>query len=338
MLPVGARYEIRFTSELAGSCGWIPLSMTRWPGGRPTSCAAPTPRSRSCSGRPSPMRDGCQAMSAGSVGAAGLPAKRHHDRTSRVVRPAGPLRRSRRLTAWPINGYALRAGEVRHFAGDDGARPGDVHRGGGSPAASCPAVHPALLVGGRRPTWQELQACDPTRPVGTRVVTWAEFVEAGWLKEYRQRSVPMAELRTFIDRLRQDFGVPYPLAHRRPLVSGRQLVLEAQEAAGLRPEYWLVAWASGQLLLTPPSHSFVERIDWDADVAVGYRPDPNPESPVRISPDIRFGRPAIKGISTEAIWEQADEGEEVEDIAQVNGLTVAEVRWALAYENSQQAA
>jgi uncharacterized protein (DUF433 family) len=175
-------------------------------------------------------------------------------------------------------------------------------------------------------------------PVGTRVVTWAEFVEAGWLKEYRQRSVPMAELRTFIDRLRQDFGVPYPLAHRRPLVSGRQLVLEAQEAAGLRPEYWLVAWASGQLLLTPPSHSFVERIDWDADVAVGYRPDPNPESPVRISPDIRFGRPAIKGISTEAIWEQADEGEEVEDIAQVNGLTVAEVRWALAYENSQQAA
>jgi uncharacterized protein (DUF433 family) len=177
-----------------------------------------------------------------------------------------------------------------------------------------------------------------SEPTGTRVVTWAEFVEAGWLREYRQRSVPMAELRTFIDRLRQEFGVPYPLAHRRPLVSGRQLVLEAQEAAGLQPEYWLVARASGQLMLTPPSYSFVERIDWDADVAVGYRPDPNPESPVRISPDIRFGRPAIRGISTEAIWEQVDEGEEVQDIAQVYGLTVAEVRWALAYENSQQAA
>jgi uncharacterized protein (DUF433 family) len=177
-----------------------------------------------------------------------------------------------------------------------------------------------------------------SEPTGNRVVTWAEFVEAGWLKEYRQRSVPMAELRTFIDRLRHDFGVPYPLAHQRPLVSGRQLVLEAQEAAGLQPKYWLVAYASGQLMLTPPSYSFVERLDWDADVAVGYRPDPNPESPVRISPDIRFGRPAIKGISTEAIWEQADEGEEVDDIAQVYGLTVADVRWALAYENSQQAA
>jgi uncharacterized protein (DUF433 family) len=182
-------------------------------------------------------------------------------------------------------------------------------------------------------------------PRGSRSVTWAEFVEAGWLKEYRQRQVPMAELRAFIDRLREDFGVPYPLAHQRPLVSSRELVLEAQEATGLSAEYCLVAWASGQLLLTPPSRSFVERVDWAADVAVGYRPDSNPESPVRISPDVRFGRPAIKGISTEVLWEQAevlweqaDSGEDVDEIADVYGLTVADVHWALAYENSLRAA
>lgn len=35
---------------------------------------------------------------------------------------------------------------------------------------------------------------------GRALVTWAEFVEAGWLREYRQsHGVPMAELRTFID-------------------------------------------------------------------------------------------------------------------------------------------
>jgi uncharacterized protein (DUF433 family) len=163
-------------------------------------------------------------------------------------------------------------------------------------------------------------------PRGSRSVTWAEFVEAGWLKEYRQRQVPMAELRAFIDRLREDFGVPYPLAHQRPLVSSRELVLEAQEATGLSAEYCLVA--------------------------VGYRPDSNPESPVRISPDVRFGRPAIKGISTEVLWEQAevlweqaevlweqaDSGEDVDEIADVYGLTVADVHWALAYENSLRAA
>src|SRR5215467_9750807 len=77
------------------------------------------------------------------------------------------------------------------------------------------------------------------RPVApdSRIVTWAEFVEAGLLRGYRSRRVPMAELRAFIDLLRQDYGVPYPLAHQAPYVSGHQLVLRAQEQAGLDGEF-----------------------------------------------------------------------------------------------------
>ncbi|WP_173077924.1 DUF433 domain-containing protein [Phytohabitans rumicis] len=174
-------------------------------------------------------------------------------------------------------------------------------------------------------------------PRRTRIVTWAEFVEAGWLLQYRNRNVPMVELRAFIDQLRDQFGVPYPLADRRPLVSGRQLVFDAQSAVQLGAEFCLVSVVNGQLLLTPPGQAFVERIEWDGDIAIRYRPDPNPDSPVRIEPDVRFGRPAIKGISTEAIWEQAEVGEETDQIAQVYGLDVADVRWALAYENAKSA-
>ena len=54
---------------------------------------------------------------------------------------------------------------------------------------------------------------------GSRIVTWAEFIEAGLLRSYRSKRVPMAELRAFIDLLRQEYGVPYPLAHEAPLVS-----------------------------------------------------------------------------------------------------------------------
>jgi hypothetical protein len=61
-------------------------------------------------------------------------------------------------------------------------------------------------------------------PTNSRVVTWAEFVEAGLPRSYRQRRVPMAELRSFIDELRNALGVPYPLAHHRPYVSGRTTV------------------------------------------------------------------------------------------------------------------
>lgn len=178
-----------------------------------------------------------------------------------------------------------------------------------------------------------------TEPRGARAVTWAEFVEAGLLREYRRtHRVPMVELRAFIDLLRERFGVPYPLADRRPFVAGKKLVLEAQAEAGLDAEYCLVAVVGSQLLLTPPSAAFVERVTWDGDIAAGWRPDPDRRSPVRISPDVRFGRPAIKGISTETIWEQDEAGVEVEEIAEVYQLEVADVRWALAYENSQRAA
>ena len=128
---------------------------------------------------------------------------------------------------------------------------------------------------------------------------------------------PMAQLRSFTDQLREQFGVPYPLAHHRPFVgTDRQLVLRAQEAAGLDGEYCLVAIASGQLVLTYPAEAFVERVTWDHDVAVAWRPHDDERSPVRMNPELRFGRPAIKGISTEVLWEHAESGEDVEETAE----------------------
>jgi uncharacterized protein (DUF433 family) len=192
------------------------------------------------------------------------------------------------------------------------------------------------LEGGTR-RGKEYKPIIRQEPVGRRVVTWAEFVEAGWLGAYRNLNVPMPELRRFIDELRQRFGVPYPLADRRPLVSGRTLVYDAQTSAQLGVEFYLVSVVNGQTMLTAPGEAFVQRVVWDGDVAVAYRPDPNLQSPVRINPDVRFGKPAVKGISTEAIWEQDDSGEDTESIAEVYQLEVADVRWALAYEYAQRA-
>lgn len=170
-------------------------------------------------------------------------------------------------------------------------------------------------------------------------VTWAEFIEAGLLRQYRrQHRVPMAELRAFIDTLRERLGIPYPLAHARPYVGDRQLVMEAQDAAGLAAEFCLVAVVRNQLILTPASESFVQRVTWADDLAVQWRPHSDPRSPVRIDPEVRFGRPAIKGISTEIIWEHDLAGEDVDELADAFDLSVAEVRWALAYETSLHAA
>jgi uncharacterized protein (DUF433 family) len=176
--------------------------------------------------------------------------------------------------------------------------------------------------------------------VGTRYVTWGEFVEAGLLRQYRRvHNVPLAELRAVIDRLRQSVG-PYPLAHYRPFVGeGRRLLLETQSEAGLDADFWLVAIAAGQLVLTEPAESYVHRVEWVDDLAVAWRPHNDPASPVRMDPDTRFGLPAIRGIRTEVLWEQVEStGAAFQDIASEFDLTPDEVRWAHSYEVSARAA
>jgi uncharacterized protein (DUF433 family) len=165
-------------------------------------------------------------------------------------------------------------------------------------------------------------------PRGDRAaVTWAEFIEAGLLREYRRtHNVPMAELRAFIDLLRERYGVPYPLADRRPFVSGRELLSRAQEDAGLDAEFCLVAEVRGQLVLTSPADSFVRRVTWEGDIAGEWRPHDDPRSPVRMNPDVRFGRPAVAGVATEAFWEHEQSGESIEDIADEFSVPADSVR------------
>ena len=174
---------------------------------------------------------------------------------------------------------------------------------------------------------------------GTNRVTWAEFIEAGLLRQYRRNhNIPMVELRNFIESLRHRLGVPYPLAHARPYVSGQKLVLEAQAESGLDADFALVTEVGGQYILTTAAQEFYERVTWEGDVAVRWRPDANAGSPVVIDPDVRFGAPSVGGISTSILREQDLAGEDEEDLAETFGLTLAQVQWALAYEMANPAA
>ena len=77
----------------------------------------------------------------------------------------------------------------------------------------------------------------------------------------------------------------------------------------------------GQLVLTPASQSFVERVTWENDVAAGWRPHDDRRSPVRIAPDVRFGKPSVGGVSTEVLWERTEGGEDQEELAEAFALS-----------------
>lgn len=175
-------------------------------------------------------------------------------------------------------------------------------------------------------------------PTGVRTVTWAEFVEAGLLSQYRARNTTLDEVRRFISILREETGEPYPLAHERPWALNGRLLLEAQQASELPPEYWLYAPTDGQLLMPLyTAQQFVDRVTFERDEAVLWRPLGR-DSPVVIDPDTRFGRPSVKGISTSVLKEYSDDGYDYDEIAEEFSLTVRDVELAVAYELESKAA
>lgn len=194
------------------------------------------------------------------------------------------------------------------------------------------------LEGGTRRDTTYLPVLRP-EPRGVRTVTWAEFVEAGLLRQYRRDlRVPMPELRQFIGILRDQLGVPSPLATFRPWSVEKRLVIEAQDRAGLPHDLWVYAPVDGQLVLLPPGQQFLDRVEWSDDIAVRWRPDPGIGSPVVIDPDLRFGRPSVRGISTEVLWEYSEDGYTEGEIAESFALAKTDVAWAVAFETAARAA
>lgn len=90
-------------------------------------------------------------------------------------------------------------------------------------------------------------------------------------------------------------------------------------------------------LLTPAAESFFDRVTWDGDLAAAWRPHEDQRSPLRMQPDLRFGKPAVGGISTEILWEHIEAGDDVDDVASAFDLTRDDVRWALSYETAARA-
>lgn len=172
-------------------------------------------------------------------------------------------------------------------------------------------------------------------PTGSDIVTWAEFVEAGFLREYRARRVSLQHLRPVIDQMRREFEVQYPLAHLKPLVdtSKRQLVLSMQQELELEDELkLLIRLPGGQLQWAAPMRAFLDKVQFDAEgIAKRMRPLGG-TSPVVIDPDVAFGIPQVKGIRTEAIAERYAEDGSLERAAHDWQLSVEDIEAALQWE------
>jgi len=175
---------------------------------------------------------------------------------------------------------------------------------------------------------------------GSDSVTWGEFVEAGWLREYRTR-MPLQKLRPLVDRMRERFQVKYPLAHFQPVVdlSSREAVDRIQSETNLPEELYLVRWVDDQLMWSAAVEGFLDKVEFDPLDAVARRMYPlGREVPVAIDPERSFGVPQVRGIRTEVIVELLDAGEAPQTVARMWGMDAREVEAARTWERSLRAA
>jgi uncharacterized protein (DUF433 family) len=169
---------------------------------------------------------------------------------------------------------------------------------------------------------------------GADLVTWGEFVELGYLREYRRKGVPLQRLRPVIEELRREFHTAYPLATARPYVYDKELVLEVQERDGLPTQIAIVVRSGQEILLVDAAKQFFKKVEFDPGEHGAIRRlfPAGPASPVVIDPLVRFGRPSVSGVSTERLWELADADETIDEIARGYDLPMEDVRAAVAYE------
>lgn len=166
---------------------------------------------------------------------------------------------------------------------------------------------------------------------GSDLVTWGEFVELGYLREYRRARVSLQHIRPVIERLRQEFGVRYPLAHAQPLIYDHQLVLRIQEETKLDPSLAIVIRSGQELILAREVESYLQKVEFADDVVARIRPA-GKTSPVVIDPEFSFGRPSVRGVATERIAELYRGGDSAEFLAETYELPIGDINAAIAYE------
>ncbi|HZN19615.1 MAG TPA: DUF433 domain-containing protein [Micromonosporaceae bacterium] len=180
---------------------------------------------------------------------------------------------------------------------------------------------------------------------GNDIVTWGEFVEASLLAGYREAGVRIVRLRPIVQGLRQRLGIPYPLAHLRPLVDPATLALvnELEDAANLDPDLRLVVRvADGQVTLAAPVRQFKmiagygdrHRDDPDSEIVVRLHPLGHRRS-VTIDPLQKFGQPVVRAVPTAVLFEQYSAGDPIELIADSYELTRNQVLDAIEFERQR---
>ena len=176
------------------------------------------------------------------------------------------------------------------------------------------------------------------RPPSRRppALSFSNLIEAHVLRSLRtEHGVSLKDLRT---------ALTYAERHLRieRLLLSRQLRTEAGRMFLERYGELIDLSASGQIAMRRLFEEHLRRVEWgEFEFPIRLYPfvsstSETAEKPIAIDPRIAFGRPIVarKGISTQAITDRIDAGEDVRELASDYGLDAREIEEAVLYERA----
>ena len=172
----------------------------------------------------------------------------------------------------------------------------------------------------------------PPHPHEPRL-SFSNLIEAHVLRALRvEHDVAMRKVREALRESQSKLGIDRLLLRRELTTSGGELFLEIYGDL-------LSLSKSGQYALKKVLESHLSRVEYDlSDWAARLYPFAHQESEARviaIDPYLAFGRPIVarRGISTAAIIDRIDAGEQPDEVAKDYDLRIDEIDEALVYEH-----
>lgn len=147
----------------------------------------------------------------------------------------------------------------------------------------------------------------------------------------KQYEVPMNEIRNALQYMKSELKIQHPLAHSSLQTDGKYLLVEKFDNL-INASKW------GQYEAVDIISRYVERIEWNGELAVGLSPILRraQSDAVYIDPTIRGGRPCVKGtgITTISLADRWSAGESYQEIAVDFGIDLYLVEEAIRFEKA----
>lgn len=165
-------------------------------------------------------------------------------------------------------------------------------------------------------------------PTRQRLITFLDLISMRMIAVLRSRNVKLKHIRNTEHWLRREFGIRYPLASRELWTCGSDVFIKFEE------QLILAASRFGQEAMT-----FIG--DWLSKVELDMTFDEHdlasswcPYRYICLDPTIQFGAPCVEGtrVPTRSIWDKIRAGDSPEVVAALYDLDMAQVQYAIRWE------